>query len=159
MLSDGERQFLARCRVAHLATADRTAVPHIVPVCFVVHRGTLYTAIDQKPKLRPAAKLKRLRNIAENPKVAVIADHYDENWTRLGWVMLQGGAEILDHGREHGEAQALLRTRYPQLQAMQIAQLPVIAVRIERVELGEPRRPGCIAGNLGRTLARPAKPD
>jgi PPOX class probable F420-dependent enzyme len=132
LLSDRERQFLASCRVAHLATADRHAVPHVVPICFVVRGDTLYFAIDEKPKHRPGAMLKRLRNIAENPMVAVVADRYDEDWSRLGWVMLRGRAEILDRGTEHDEAQVILRSRYHQLEAMHIAERPVVAVRIER---------------------------
>jgi len=131
MLSDTERRFLARQRVAHLATADKRAVPHVVPVCFAIREHTLYITIDQKPK-RSTTALRRLRNIAENPSVSVIADHYHEDWTRLGWVMLHGGAEILTEGTEHADAQILLRERYPQLRVMQIAGYPVIAVRIER---------------------------
>jgi PPOX class probable F420-dependent enzyme len=131
MLSDSERRFLAQQRVAHLATADRRAVPHVVPVCFALRAHTLYITIDDKPK-RSTTALRRLRNIAENPAVAVVADHYDEDWTRLGWVMLHGRAEILTEGAEHADAQALLRARYPQLCDMQIADYPVIAVRIER---------------------------
>jgi len=130
-LSDGKRRFLAHRRIAHLATADRRAVPHVVPVCFVVSEGTLYITIDEKPK-RHGAALKRLRNIAENPAVAVVVDRYDEDWALLGWVMLRGHAEVLTDGTEHDHAQALLRSRYPQLKAMQISQHPVIAVRIER---------------------------
>jgi PPOX class probable F420-dependent enzyme len=132
MLSDGERRFLRHQRVAHLATADRRAVPHVVPVCFAILERTLYITIDEKPKRRPEVALKRLRNIAENAAVAVIVDRYDEDWSRLGWVMLRGHAEILREGTEHRNAQALLRSRYPQLGAMQIARYPVIAVRIER---------------------------
>src|SRR6266487_1356620 len=131
MLSERERRFLAQQRIAHLATADRGAVPHVVPVCFAVAGGTLYITIDEKPK-RSATALKRLRNIAENPAVAVVVDRYDEDWTRLAWVMLHGRAEILGKGTEHADAQALLRSRYPQLRSMQIASCPVIAVRIER---------------------------
>jgi PPOX class probable F420-dependent enzyme len=132
MLSDRERRFLAHQRVAHLATADQSAVPHVVPVCFAISGATLYITIDEKPKRRPVTALKRLRNIAENPAVAVIADRYDEDWARLGWVMLRGHAEILREGQEHRDAQALLRSRYPQLDAMQIATYSVIAVRIDR---------------------------
>jgi PPOX class probable F420-dependent enzyme len=131
MLSNGERRFLAHQRVAHLATADRGAVPHVVPVCFAVSGGTLYITIDEKPK-RSATALKRLKNIAENPAVAVVVDRYDENWARLGWVMLRGRAEILREGQEHQDAQDLLCARYPQLAAMQLATYPVIAVRVER---------------------------
>jgi PPOX class probable F420-dependent enzyme len=132
MLSDCERQFLANQRVAYLATADRRAVPHVVPVCFAIVEHTLYITIDEKPKRLSSFALKRLRNIAENPAVAVVVDRYDEDWARLGWVMLRGRAEILSEGVEHEQAQALLRSRYPQLRAMEIAQYPVIAVRIER---------------------------
>lgn len=130
-LSDEERRFLAARRVGHLATADRSAVPHVVPVCFAVAGATLYVTVDEKPKR--AAPLKRIRNIVANPAVAVVVDRYDEDWTRLGWVMLRGAAEILASGKEHDEAQALLRRRYPQLEAMRIAGLAVIAVRIDKV--------------------------
>ncbi len=132
MLSEGERRFLAHRRIAHLATADRGAVPHVVPACFAISEGTLYITIDEKPKRYPSTALKRLRNIVENPAVAVVVDRYDEDWALLGWVMLRGHAEILIDGTEHDAAQALLRSRYRQLEAMQIAKHPVIAVRIER---------------------------
>jgi len=132
MLPEHERRFLANLRVAHLATADADAKPHVVPVCFVVCADTIYITIDAKPKSRPPNELKRIRNILANPRVAIVADRYDEDWTQLGWVMLQGRAEILSEGEEHDEAQALLCSRYSQLQAMRIASYPVIAVRIER---------------------------
>lgn len=132
MPSDEERRFLAHRRIAHLATADARAVPHVVPVCFALAEAALYITIDEKPKRRPATAMKRLANIVENPAVAVVADRYDEDWTLLGWVMLRGRAQILTQGSEHDEAQALLRLRYPQLEEMEIATLPVIAVRIER---------------------------
>ena len=133
MLSDRQRRFLDASRVAHLATADARGVPHVVPVCFAIADGTLYITIDEKPKRRTGAPLKRLRNIAENPAVAVVADRYDEDWGRLGWIMLRGRAEILADGAEHARAQARLRARYGQLNAMDIEPLPVIAVRLERV--------------------------
>ena len=133
MFSEVERRFLSHQRIAHLATADQRAVPHVVPVCFVILEGTLYITIDDKPKRASAVSLKRLGNIAEKPMVAVVVDRYDEDWTKLGWVMLRGPAEILSAGTEHRDAQALLRSRYPQLEAMQIEAYPVIAVRIERV--------------------------
>jgi len=131
MLSDAERRFLEAQRVAHLATADARSHPHVVPVCFALAEGSLYITIDEKPK--GGRRLKRLRNIAENPAAAVVADRYDEDWTRLGWVMLRGRAEILAQGEEHDRAQALLRARYPQLRAMSIDAFPVIALRLERV--------------------------
>jgi PPOX class probable F420-dependent enzyme len=133
MLAKRVRRFLSEQRVAHLATADRRAIPHVVPVCFAVHLDTLYITIDEKPKRLPAARLKRLKNISENPEVAIVVDRYEENWTRLAWVMLYGRADVLTHGQEHADAQALLTARYPQLASMRITQHPVIAVRIERV--------------------------
>ena len=132
MLSEPHARFLASCRVGHLATADAQAIPHLVPVCFVVSGGALYITIDQKPKGDVRA-LKRLRNIAENPVASFVADRWDEDWSRLGWVMLRGPAQILDDGAEHEQAQALLRSRYPQYRQMELSGLPVIAIRIERV--------------------------
>jgi PPOX class probable F420-dependent enzyme len=132
VLSKRETLFLAAHSVAHLATADRQAIPHVMPVCFALSAVTLYITIDEKPKRRDGAVLKRLRNIAENPPVALVIDRYDEDWTRLGWVMVHGRAEVLAHGPEHDAAQALLRARYRQLLTMHLDALPVIAVRIER---------------------------
>jgi PPOX class probable F420-dependent enzyme len=131
MLSEQQARFLTDCRVGHLATADARATPHLVPVCFVVSEGALYITIDQKPKGDVRA-LRRLKNIVENPVAAFIADRWDEDWTRLGWVMLRGLAEILTDGVEHDRAQALLRSRYPQYRGMALDGLPVIAIRIER---------------------------
>ncbi len=133
MLSARERDFVETRRVGHLATADGRAAPHVVPVCFGVLDDTLYIAIDAKPKRERIRPLKRLSNITDNPQVAIVFDHYDEDWRRLAWVMLRGRAEILMPGEEHARAQALVRSRYPQLVAMPIEALPVIAIRIERV--------------------------
>ena len=132
MLNEDQRRFLESRRVAHLATADARGMPHVVPVCFALDENAVYVTIDQKPKGNPRS-LKRLRNIAENPAVALVADRYDEDWSRLGWVMLRGQAQILDSGAEHDLAQDLLRSRYPQYRLMQLAELPVIAIRVERV--------------------------
>ncbi|MGH6953150.1 MAG: TIGR03668 family PPOX class F420-dependent oxidoreductase [Alphaproteobacteria bacterium] len=132
MPSEDERLFLEGRRVAHLATADAKGAPHVVPVCFALAGRTLYVAIDEKPKRRDVRSLKRLRNIRENPRVALVADRYDEDWARLGWVMVRGRAEILDDGPEYHEAQRRLRARYPQLRAMALEGLPVIAIRIAR---------------------------
>jgi PPOX class probable F420-dependent enzyme len=132
MLTDDERQFLEGQKVARLATAGADACPHVVPICFAVLGNTLYLTIDEKPKRRSKAPLKRIANIRENPLVAVVADHYDDDWCQLGWVMVQGRAEVLESGAEHGRAQARLRDRYPQLAKMRIETLPVVAIRIER---------------------------
>ncbi len=129
-----QRQFLDCQRVARLATADENAAPHVVPVCYAITDDTAYITIDEKPKRVPARSLKRLRNIAANPHVAVVADHYDDSdWSRLGWVMMRGPAEIIEAGEEHALAQAFLKQRYRQLAEMNLTAQPVIAVRIETV--------------------------
>ena len=131
MLTDRERRFIDRSRVGHLATADGSGMPHVVPVCFALADNSLYVTIDEKPK-RLDRPLKRVKNIHDNPAAAFVVDRYDEDWSRLGWVMLRGRAEILEQGGEHDRAQALVVARYPQLRAMRLTGLPVIALRIGR---------------------------
>lgn len=132
MLTDDQRRFLDRCRVGRLATADRAGQPHVVPVCYAVYEATFYITIDEKPK-KSSLSPKRLRNLVENPAAAIIVDHYEEDWSRLGWIMLRGRAEILAGGDEHDSAQTLLRARYRQYGRMALRPLPVIALRIARV--------------------------
>ena len=132
MLTDEQRRFLDTQRVARLATADAAGRPHVVPICYALIERTVYFTIDEKPKKTPGARLKRIANLRENPFAALVVDRYDEDWARLGWVMVQGRAEVLESGPEHDLAQAGLRTRYPQLAAMRIEALPVVAVRVDR---------------------------
>ena len=119
-------------RVARLATVTPTGRPHVIPVCFALADETVYITIDQKPKRDQSKPLQRLRNIAANPSVAMVVDHFEEDWTRLAWVMLRGRADILESGEEHDAAQALLQTRYPQYREMALSDLPVIAIRVSR---------------------------
>jgi PPOX class probable F420-dependent enzyme len=131
MLTDKQRRFLDAGRVARLATADAAGRPHVVPVCHALIDDTVYFTIDEKPKRTP--RLKRLSNLHDNPVAALVVDRYDEDWSRLGWVMVSGRAEILASGPEHDRAQGRLRARYPQLAVMRIEGLPVVAVRIDHV--------------------------
>ena len=133
MLSGEARGFVESMRVARLATADANGAPHVVPVCYALIGDSLYVTIDEKPKRPDVRAMKRLRNIVQNPSVAVVVDRYEEDWSRLAWVMLRGRAEILDVGDEHDRAQAALRDRYPQYRAMRLGPLPVIVLRIARV--------------------------
>src|ERR1700716_431701 len=101
-MDEGARRFLERARVAHLATADAAGAPQVVPICFALVGERLYVSIDEKPKHSAPMRLKRVRNIAENPQVAVVADVYDDDdWTRLGFVLVRGRARILATGEEH----------------------------------------------------------
>ena len=133
MLTDQQRRFLIGQRVARLATADAAGQPHVVPICYALRGNTVYFTIDEKPKKKPGARLKRLANLRENPSAALVVDRYDEDWSRLAWVMVQGRAEVLEAGSEHDLAQASLRARYPQLATMRIEGLPVVAVRVDHV--------------------------
>jgi PPOX class probable F420-dependent enzyme len=131
MFSPSELQFLERQRVAHLATADASGRPHVVPVCFAQLDAAFYIAIDEKPKR--ALRLKRLRNIEENARVALVFDRYDDDWSRLGWVLVQGTANLLVNGLEYDRALAALRERYDQYQSMTLEGRPLIRVSVERV--------------------------
>ena len=133
MLTGQARHFLDHHRVARFATADPGGQPHIVPICYAVSGDSVYFTIDEKPKRLTDKPLKRIRNLQQNPHVAFVVDRYDGDWTRLGWVMVQGEAALLDSGEEHAKAQRLLKARYPQLDGMQIGDLPVVAIRIKRV--------------------------
>ena len=102
-------ELFATARVARLATVDATGAPHVVPIVFAVAENRIHTAVDGKPKRTRA--LRRLANIAGEPRVSVLADHYDEDWTRLWWVRADGTARVHDGS---AEAIAALFSRYPQ---------------------------------------------
>ena len=134
VLSPGETAFLVRQRVARLATADGTGSPHAVPVCFAYDGHSIHIALDEKPKGVPPARLKRVRNILDNPNVALIADRYSEDWDLLAYVMVRGRAELTEPGTgDHTIAVRLLRGKYHQYEEMRIEENPVISIRPERV--------------------------
>ncbi len=134
VLDPEQTAFLVRQRIARLATADGAGEPHVVPVCFAYSPGAIYIALDEKPKDVPPARLKRVRNILENPSVALVADRYAEDWSLLAFVMVRGRAELLEPGaEEQAAAVRLLRGKYHQYEGMRIEENPVIAIRSERV--------------------------
>jgi PPOX class probable F420-dependent enzyme len=122
------RERLASVPAVHLATTDEAGRPHIVVTTFAVDGDRLYTAVDAKPKR--TRDLRRLRNIRANPHVAVLADHYEDDWTRLWWVRADATAEILE-GAAMARPIALLRERYPQYRDAP-PEGPVIAIAVER---------------------------
>ncbi len=127
MLSPDDQAFLHNARVAHLATASRDGHPHVIPVCFVSDGSFLYSAIDAKPKRGDARHLRRLQNLRQNPHAALLVDHYEEDWTRLRYLLIHCTAEILETGPGRERALALLRDKYPQYRAMPgFAEAPVI---------------------------------
>jgi PPOX class probable F420-dependent enzyme len=122
--------FVAEARVGRLATASAAGVPHVVPVCFVLEGDCVYIALDEKPKTVGPRRLRRVRNILENPRAQLLVDRYDEDWQRLAFVQLSGDATLLDGGAEHAAALAALRGKYPQYQGMALESRPVIRLAV-----------------------------
>ena len=125
-------RLLRSARVAHLATTDASGRPHVVPICFAFAGRELFTPIDAKPKRAAPRRLKRVRNIAANPQVAVLVDHYDEDWRRLEYLLLRGRARIVLRGKLHSQAITLLRRKYAQYRKMALRDRPVIAIGCQR---------------------------
>lgn len=121
-------RFIHRARVGHLATADTERQPSVVPICFVHAHPHLYSLIDNKPKNAELHGLKRIRNLVENPQVAVVVDQWDEDWDRIGWVLLRGLAKVLDACPDH--ALRLLREKYPQYRNPSLDGHPAICMTI-----------------------------
>lgn len=124
------RRRVTSARVARLATADLRGRPHAVPVCFALDGDTLYFAVDSKPKR--TTHLKRLDNIAANPAVSVLFDHYEDDWEKLWWVRIDGAARIVAEVDEAERAIAHLAERYSQYRRSRPAG-PVVAIAIERM--------------------------
>jgi coenzyme F420-0:L-glutamate ligase / coenzyme F420-1:gamma-L-glutamate ligase len=131
-LSPLQLRFIHAARVAHLATAGADGQPHVVPICFVFDGKHFYSPIDEKPKRNAPQKLKRLKNIRENSRVSLVIDRYDEDWTKLGYVLVFGTARILSRGEKHRKAVTLLRRKYPQYRSMAIHQRPIIVIKPTR---------------------------
>lgn len=122
------RARFAAARVARLATVTTAGRPHIVPIVFAVAGDIVYTAVDAKPKSTTA--LRRLANIEANPAVAVLADFYDENWSRLWWVRADGAARTVT-GDEQRRGLELLTARYP-VYVTQPPPGPVLTIEVTR---------------------------
>jgi len=122
--------LLQAYRIGHLATADSTGAPHLVPICFTYDGQAIYSAIDHKPKRRTGYGLKRIRNMVENPRVAFLVHHYEEDWQQLSYVLIRGTATILDSGPERQRALALLEDKYVQYQERHLAQSDGLVIKI-----------------------------
>jgi PPOX class probable F420-dependent enzyme len=133
-ISPGIRAKLETARVARLATLDGERKPHAVPICFAFDGLVFYSAIDRKPKRVAASRLARLENIKNVPQVALLVDEYDEDWTRLWYVLVRGEAELVTAAAEHDRAVQLLRAKYPQYDANMLADdAPVLRVTPMRI--------------------------
>jgi PPOX class probable F420-dependent enzyme len=132
-LSPSALRFVRAARVAHLATADASGKPLVIPICFAFDGKEFFSPIDEKPKQTSPRKLKRLRNIAANPNVSLIIDRYDENWQRLAYVLVRGKATIISRGQRHRRGVQLLRRKYPQYRRMAIHERPMIVITPQRL--------------------------
>jgi len=128
------RAKLETTRVARLATLDAERWPHLVPICFVCDGSVLYSAIDRKPKRVAPSQLARLKNIKETSQVALLVDQYDEDWTRLWYVLVRGKAELVSASAERKRAIQRLRAKYPQYDAdMLTDDAPVLRITPVRI--------------------------
>lgn len=128
-------EFLRAGRVARLGTADAAGQPLVVPICYAFDGRHCYSAIDAKPKRRAPGQLQRVKNIRENPRVSVLVDHYEEEWGRLRYVIVQGRANLLMEGDEFAYAVDLLLEKYAQYRALSLDRRSGLVVKItpERV--------------------------
>jgi PPOX class probable F420-dependent enzyme len=135
-LTVAEHRFLESQRRVVLVTIAPDGRPRPIPICFVLAEdaSVLYTPLDDKPKATddPLA-LARVRDIAADPRVAILADRWDEDWTRLAWLRAEGRATVLDPGPEHTTAVAALRAIYPQYATHRLDARPLIRIEIGRV--------------------------
>jgi len=140
-LSEAERAFAEAHRVARLATADGGGAPHVVPICYALAGDAFYFVVDEKPKATRRG-LKRLRNLAENGRAALVIDDYDDDWRQLAYLLVQGAAAVVADGTEYTRVLDLLRRRYRQYVAMPlvIGHNPMVRIAAERVHFW--RMPG-----------------
>lgn len=132
-LTDSQLRLLRDSRIGHLSTSDPGGAPHVIPVCYAFDGESFYSVLDQKPKRAQLTRLKRVRNILSNPQVALVVDHYEEDWGRLAYVLVLGNALLLDPGPEQKNAVDLLRRKYPQYRDMDIDENPVIKITPTRI--------------------------
>jgi PPOX class probable F420-dependent enzyme len=135
-LSAAVQKTLGEARVARLATIDAAGRPHVVPVCFVYDGEVFYTAVDRKPKGVPPERLARLRNIRAVPRVALLIDHYSDDWSQLWYILIRGKASLLSKSalREHASAIGQLKAKYSQYAHGLLADdAPVIRITPEHV--------------------------
>jgi PPOX class probable F420-dependent enzyme len=129
MFGPEERRYLETASLGRLATADAEGRPHVVPVCFALVGDDLATPIDEKPQSVSPDELRRLRDVRENPRVALVVDHYAEDWSRLGWVQVRGTASRVAPGDPfHATAVTALRTKYEQYADHALEERPLLRI-------------------------------
>ena len=132
VLTDAQVELLNRTPIGHLSTADAAGRPHVIPFCFACDGDAIYTVLDAKPKTARLRNLRRVRNILENPRVSMVIDHYEPDWSKLWYLLIHGRADLVEAGPEQSSAIVLLRDKYPQYRHMDITQNPVIKITPDR---------------------------
>ena len=132
-LTSEEAKIIMGTRVAHLATADAVGILNLVPVCFYYDGQRFYTVIDQKPKRTSMLQLKRVRNILSNSNVALLIDHYEEEWSRLWYVLAIGLAHLVYTEVERQPAMMGLQQKYLQYRSMKIDKNPLICINPSKI--------------------------
>lgn len=133
-LTEAETRFVQRLRVARLATADENGSPHLIPVCYAFDGARFYIVLDEKPKRVAGRELRRVRNIEARHEASLLIDQYDDDWSRLGYVLVHGRADLLEpHNEAHEPALRLLRERYVQYRTMALEKQLIIAIMPDRV--------------------------
>jgi PPOX class probable F420-dependent enzyme len=141
-LTQAELVFLAAARSAVLGTTAPDGRSRLVPICFALDAADqplrIWSPLDEKPKrVADPHDLERVRDIAAHPAVSLLVHTWSEDWSALGWLRLDGLAELIEPGEaatsaEHGVAVAALRTRYPQYASHRLERRPIIRILIER---------------------------
>jgi PPOX class probable F420-dependent enzyme len=121
---------LSKASVARLATLDSENKPHIVPVCFAYDGRVFYSAVDRKPKRVAPERLARLQNIRARPHVTLLIDEYDEDWTKLWYILIRGKCDLLSLDEERKRALDLLRKKYPQYASRELLPEDAQVIRI-----------------------------
>lgn len=134
LISAAIRAKLAAARVARLATLDHQQHPHLVPICFALDVNVFYSAIDCKPKRVASTGLARLRNIQKTPQVALLVDHYEDDWALLWYVLVRGEAVLVAAPAERERALLSLKAKYPQYRGEMLEEdAPVLRITPERI--------------------------
>jgi len=134
LISDRVRAKLDAAQVARLGTLDSNHEPHLVPICFAFDGSVFYTAIDRKPKRVQANQLARLKHITASPQVALLVDEYNDDWSRLWYVLVRGTAELISDLVERDHALELLRAKYQQYRSGMLADdPPIVRITPERI--------------------------
>jgi len=130
-LHESVLNFIRTARIGHLSTVDSTGIPTLLPVCFVTDGKAVFVVVDDMPKNSEPFKMQQIENLERNPNMSFGIDRYDEDWNRLGWVLLRGlGEAHKGQSTEQRNAVSMLRDKYEQYRGMNLSKAPIIRMNI-----------------------------